>query len=115
MPGTMKKVLHWAPRVLGIIIPLCISIFAFDVFEHSRGFWRTALALMMHLIPTFALAGVLLVAWRWRRVGAALYAVLGLVYIIMFWGRFDLVVYFMIAGPPLLTAALLLLDWKYGG
>jgi hypothetical protein len=28
--------------------------------------WETLLALAMHLIPTFVLIAVLVVAWRWR-------------------------------------------------
>lgn len=115
MDPTMKKILHWTPRVLGIIFPLFISVFALDVFGHGYGFWRTALALLIHLVPSFALAGLLLVAWRWRRVRAAIYAGLGAANIITAWGRFDLAAHLLISGPLFLMAALLLLDWRYGG
>lgn len=108
-----KRILHWAPRVLGIAFPLFVALFALDVFGPGRGFWRTALALLMHLIPSFALAGALLIAWRWRRTGALLYAALGLAYVVMSWGKVVLAAHAAIAGPPLLAAALLLLDWRY--
>ncbi|MCU0607193.1 MAG: hypothetical protein MUF78_07195 [Candidatus Edwardsbacteria bacterium] len=116
MPETLKKALHWAPRVLGTLFPLFIALFAFDVLGHGMGFWRTALALLMHLAPSSALAAVLLVAWRWRLAGAVLYAAAGATFIILFHGRWrgDLLPYLLIAGPPLLTAALLVLDWKSG-
>ncbi len=108
-----RGVLHWAPRVLGLLFPLFVALFALDVFGQGQGFWRTALALLMHLVPSFALAAVLLIAWRWRLAGVLLYALAGAAFIAMFHGRWrgDLLPYLLIAGPMFLIAALLLLDW----
>jgi len=39
-----RGVLHWAPRVLGLLFPLFVALFALDVFGQGQGFWRTALA-----------------------------------------------------------------------
>ncbi|MRR09045.1 hypothetical protein EG831_02940 [bacterium] len=111
-----KRILHWAPRVLGALFPLFIALFALDVFGQGQGSWRTALALLMHLVPSFALSGVLAIAWHWRRAGALLYASAGAAFIILFHERWrgDALPCLLIAGPLFMIAALLLLDRRYG-
>jgi glucose-6-phosphate-specific signal transduction histidine kinase len=52
-----------------------------DVFGENLGFWRTVLALIMHLIPVFVLIAALILAWRWEWIGAVLYAAAGLLHI----------------------------------
>jgi hypothetical protein len=95
------------------LFPLLLGVFALDVFGHGQGFWRTILALLIHLTPSLVLTGALLMAWRWLRIGAAIYAALGAVYIITAWGRCDLAAFYFIAGPALLISVLLLLDWHF--
>ncbi len=58
-----NKILYWTPRVLGILFAVFISIFALDVFG-EYGFPEVLVALFMHLIPTFLVVGVLLIAWK---------------------------------------------------
>jgi hypothetical protein len=67
----------------------------------------------VHLIPTYLVLIALAVAWRWQQVGAAIFIALGLLYIVMAWGRFHWSVYAVISGPLLLIGALFLLDWRY--
>src|SRR5262249_53398337 len=69
MKTTSKRLLFWTPRVLCLLFAAFISLFALDVFGESRGFWQTALALAMHLIPTFILLAVLALSWRWEWIG----------------------------------------------
>jgi hypothetical protein len=71
-----RRVLFWAPRVLCVLFALFASMFAFDVFSESRGFWPTVGGLLIHLVPTCILVIVLLVAWRWEWVGAVLFTAL---------------------------------------
>jgi hypothetical protein len=47
----MKVFIYWLPRVSAILFILFISVFALDVFTEPN--W--ALALFMHLIPSFIL------------------------------------------------------------
>ena len=89
-----------------------ISLFALDVFDESRGFWQTAVALLMHLIPTAILLVLLAVSWRWEWVGGAVFPTLGVIYLVMFWGRFHWSVYVLIAGPLFLLGVLFLLSWR---
>ena len=90
-------------------------MFALDVFGHGQGFWATALALLMHLIPTGILLIFLALAWRWEWVGGILFPALGAFYIFAFWGRFPWGTYAIIAGPLCVVGALFLLSWGQRG
>lgn len=117
-----KRVLFWAPRALSIAFVLFVSLFAMDVFDEHRGFWPTAEALTLHLIPSFVLIAVLVLAWKWEWIGAAMYGAAGAAYILwvtamsrpvspatrITWAL-------TIAGPALLIAALFLANWLRHG
>jgi hypothetical protein len=111
MARIWKPLLHWAPRVLCIAFALFLSLFALDVFEEGLGLWKTILALVIHLIPTWLVLGVLALSWRWPWGGGILYAALGVFYMVSNWGRFHWSAFALIAGPLFLIAALFLLDW----
>ncbi len=104
-----NKILYWTPRVLGILFAVFISIFALDVFG-EYGFPEVLVALFMHLIPTFLIVGVLLIAWKWNLVGGILYIGLGLFYIGFGWGKFEGLVFLIVAGPAFLTGLLFILN-----
>jgi hypothetical protein len=70
----MKKFLYWLPRIFAILFILFISIFALDVFAQPD--W--ALALVMHLIPSFILIILTGIAWKHERIGGYLFLVAGL-------------------------------------
>ena len=82
MTDTSKTALFWAPRALSILLILFISMFALDVFGENLGFWRTFVALSMHLVPSCILVVALALAWKWEWVGAAAYAALGTFHIV---------------------------------
>ena len=67
-----KRGLFWTPRVLGILIAVFFSLFALDVFSGGYGFWKTILALLIHLVPTYIVVIALVIAWRWEWAGAIL-------------------------------------------
>jgi hypothetical protein len=118
MSDLSKRALFWAPRVLSILFIAFVSMFALDVFDEHLGFWRTIVALAMHLVPSFVLIVALILAWRWEWVGAALYGAAGLLYIawVVSMSRpvppvIRLSWVLTIAGPALLIAALFLANW----
>jgi hypothetical protein len=117
MNPLLKRLLFWSPRVLCILFAVFLSMFALDVFDGRHGFWRTMLALFMHLIPVFALILVLVVSWRWEWVGAGFFPLLGLLYIWRMGGRFrwpfSLINCLTIAGPLFVLGALFLFNWLY--
>jgi hypothetical protein len=110
---TTKRALFWTPRILCIAFALFLVIFAFDVFDEAHGFWETAAALGMHLIPNFLLIIVLIVSWKREWFGALLFGALGVLYIVTMWRRFPLDVYLLIAGPLFVMAILFYLNWHY--
>ncbi len=106
-----KRVLLWTPRILGIMFAAFISIFALDVFGEGYGFWKTVLALLLHLIPTGIILVVLALSWRWEWVGGVLFVALAALYLIAFWGRFPWSAYFVISGSLFLVGILFLINW----
>ena len=113
MKTTIKRSLFWTPRILCLLFAGFISLFARDVFGEHHGFWNTALALLMHLIPTGILLLILAVSWRWEWVGGLLFPALGAIYLVAFWGRFHWSAYAVLSGSLFLLGALFLLNWKY--
>ena len=107
------RILHWAPRVLGIVLAAFISIFALDVFGEGYGFWGTLLALIMHLVPTFLIVGALLAGWRWEWPGGVLFIGLGsILYGHVTGQEMDFVTYLLlIPGPLAFVGVLFLMNW----
>ncbi len=114
MQRPVPRVLFWAPRILGILFAIFISVFALDVFEEGYGFWETILALLVHLIPTAILVAVLVISWRWEWVGGVLFPALGVLYLVMAKG-FHWSAYLMVSGPLFLMGVLFLVNWLYRG
>ena len=112
-----QQLLYWAPRALSIVFAVLSSLFALDVFKEGQGFWVTALALLMHLIPTFLILIVLAVSWRREWIGGALFVVVAVLYVVWAWNKPFGVwsTFLLIAGPLVLTGALFLLNWYYRG
>jgi prolipoprotein diacylglyceryltransferase len=65
------KVLHWLPRVLCIFTILFVSLFALDSFSNPTAF-------LIHLIPSFILCAILIIAWRWEKAGGIILTIAGL-------------------------------------
>lgn len=76
---TSVKIAHWVPRILCILAILFISLFALDSFSQERTFWQNLGALLMHLVPSFILIGLLIVAWKWEFAGGIVFILLGVV------------------------------------
>jgi hypothetical protein len=104
------RLLHWTPRVLGILFVAFLALFALDVFDMGLGFWDTLVALTMHLLPNFVLLAIVILAWRWPWVGGVGFLGFAAVYMATFRG-FDWLTYVMIAGIPALIGLLYLADW----
>ncbi len=64
----------WLPRILSILFIAFISMFALDVFGKPQWF----LALLMHLIPSYFLIAVTIIAWKNEVVGGFLFLLAGL-------------------------------------
>jgi hypothetical protein len=120
MTSLSKRLLFWTPRALAIVFIAFLSLFALDVFGEGYGFWQTLLALVIHLIPTWILIALLILAWRWEWIGAVSYAAAGILYIATVLSRplpaaVKLNWALTIAGPALIIAALFLFNWLKRG
>jgi len=75
---TSIRVFHWLPRIICIIAILFISMFAADAFGPDKTIWQQLGDFFMHLIPSFVLTALLIVAWKWEYIGGIIFIVLGL-------------------------------------
>ena len=110
MRPTYKQILHWLPRMLAIFGILFLSVFALDVFVEYATLSDIAVALTMHLVPSFLLIGATVVAWRWRILGGILFLILGFVSI-FFFHTYENTWSFLIVTLPTLIVGLLFL-WE---
>lgn len=77
-----------------------------DVFSEDYSLGETILALLIHLIPTIIIVFMLVIAWRRESIGAILFIVLPLLFLIM--SRWES---WIISGPLLLIGVLFLFNW----
>jgi hypothetical protein len=109
----MKQVLFWFPRVLCILFALFLSLFAPDVFSEDSSVWDKIVGLLIHLVPVYVVAILLIVAWRWEWVGAIVFTGLGLFYLSQAWGQEHWAAIVTISGSLTLIGVLFLLNWTY--
>ena len=109
MTAYSRRVLFWTPRGLSIAFAIFLSLFALDVFSEGYGFWKTLVALTIHLIPAAIVLAALAVAWRGELVGAVLFVGAGLLYAKSAWRHPSSIV--GISGPLFVIAALFLVNW----
>jgi hypothetical protein len=110
MNKSLRNILHWTPRIAGILFVLFISLFALDVFDSGLSFWETVAALLIHLIPSILLAVAIAIAWKREWFGALLF-IGWAVWYVSFMRGFDWIAYVVIAGLPALIGLFFLVDW----
>jgi len=116
MDKKISKFIYWTPRILSIIFICFIALFSLDVFGNNYGFWGTALAFLMHNIPTIILIAILIISWKYEIVGGVAFILAGLLYILTLamnpqfeWYMISWSV--IIAGPAFLIGILFLVGW----
>jgi len=110
MNKTIKNVLFWTPRFMGILFVLFLSLFSLDVFDMELGFWETLLAWLIHSIPSVVLLVALVLAWKWEWIGALIFIGWAILYLVAFRDQ-SLSAYLAISGLPALIGLLFLLGW----
>jgi hypothetical protein len=75
---TSIRLFHWLPRIICILAILFISLFATDAFTPGLTIWQQLGAFFIHLIPSFILLALLIVAWKWEFIGGIIFTVIGL-------------------------------------
>lgn len=109
--------LHWAPRVLSIVAILFISMFSLDVFQSGMPLKDVILGWLVHMIPSFVLTIILIIAWKWEKTGGIIFLAIGLAFSpVIFWGNYtnnhsiwmSLVIIITITFPFIITGILFL-------
>ena len=72
------KVIHWLPRIICILAILFVSMFALDAFDSELTIWQQIGDFLMHLIPSFVLIILLIIAWKWEFIGGIIFTLIGL-------------------------------------
>ncbi len=75
---TTSKIIYWVPRILCVLAILFISMFALDAFDPGLPLSQQILGFLMHMIPSFALLLVLVIAWKWEYIGGIIFAIIGI-------------------------------------
>ncbi|MEX2007457.1 MAG: hypothetical protein WD992_01675 [Candidatus Levyibacteriota bacterium] len=103
------KFFYWTPRVLAIVFICFLAIFALDVFIPGKTLGYYLVALFMHLIPNFALALVLAIAWKRQNLGGILFILAFIAFLLFFGGRGVPWIQTLLFSPLLLIGALFLI------
>ncbi|MFA7676354.1 MAG: hypothetical protein WCY28_03035 [Candidatus Shapirobacteria bacterium] len=69
----MKKFFYWLPRILAILFIGFISMFVLDIIGEPQ--WL--LALLIHLIPSYFLIAITIIAWKNESLGGVLFQLAG--------------------------------------
>lgn len=72
------SLVHWIPRILCVLAILFISMFALDAFAPGLTLMQQIGGFLIHLIPSFILLALLLVAWKWEYTGGIIFTIIGL-------------------------------------
>lgn len=74
----MQRLFYIAPRAIAVVGILFISLFALDVGAEGMPFFELLIGTLIHLLPSFGLLVVFVVAWRHEVAGGVLFILCGL-------------------------------------
>ncbi|MBU1974888.1 MAG: hypothetical protein KKG59_00635 [Nanoarchaeota archaeon] len=104
------RTLFWLPRGLVLLFILFLAVFGFDVFGSGQGFWWDLLGFIIHLMPVWMLAIILVVSWRRPLVGGIGFVAMALIFWILFDPSPPAMIFLIF--PQLVVAILYFLEWK---
>ncbi len=104
-----SRLLHWTPRLLGVLYAVFISLFAFDVWGMDGPFGARLGGFLIHLAPTYAVVVALIIAWARPAAGGVVFLGLAAVFS-LFFGWNETSVLLVMALPLVVIGALFLAD-----
>ncbi len=105
-------VLLWAPRILGILVCLFLSLFALDAFSEGKTVLEGLRGFLVHVSPMVVLLGVVGLSWRREWVGGVVFTALAVAY--AYFARQHPSWIVVVAGPVFLVGILFLASWARG-
>lgn len=112
----LAKFLYIMPRAAGLLIILFVGMFSLDVFGQGYGFWETALAFLMHSLPSIVMAVVLALAWRRPVIGFVAFLLAALFFLrFLIGGRIleNFGSMLLFSGPMAVIALMFWLNWRW--
>lgn len=100
---------YWLPRILAMLFIGFLSLFALDVFIPGQPLFSMIGAFLIHLIPSFILIGLLLVAWKKEEAGGILFILIAFFMFAFFRNPFWTNI--ALFGPLVVIGILFLLHW----
>lgn len=110
MDTKKEHLIYWTPRILSLLFILFLSLFSLDVFGEYKGL-AIIIPLAMHLLPSFALLVVAMIAWKYDIVGVIVFLLFALWYTWTVASSGHLFWSLPIAGPAFLVSILFFLNW----
>ncbi|MFA6466719.1 MAG: hypothetical protein WCV71_02585 [Patescibacteria group bacterium] len=98
----MNKTLSFAARGFAILFIIITGLFALDIGKFS--WW----GLFMHLLPSLILLVILIISWKYEKIGGILWLLAAMAYVVLVWGKVDWLTYLIMTGPILVIAILFL-------
>lgn len=74
----------WFPRILTIIFTLFLSLFALDAFAGDAPLIEKIGGFLIHLIPSYLLIAILIVAWKKPKIGGFVFIILSIIFTLYF-------------------------------
>ncbi len=94
-----KKVIHWAPRTLSALLVLFWVFFVFA----SHGL---SIVTLIESVVWIVVLAATIIAWKREEIGAAIFIILGLLYVGLTWTKADWVIDLIVSVPFILTGIL---------
>lgn len=108
----MKKTMKWLPRVLAIAYILFISIFALDAFSEEYTLLEMIVGFLVHLLPSFILVIITLIAWKKEFTGGILFIISGVGFTLFFNTYRELISFVLISIPLIVIGLLFIISGK---
>jgi len=96
----------------GILYAFAFLVFAADVFSKAQSVSQTLIDLVLHCIPTVIVLLLVVIAHKRPYLGAIIFGVLALTYIITGWSGMHWSAHLLIAGPLMLMSILYIIAYK---
>ena len=96
----------WIPRVVAILFILFVSLFALDAFSGEASVLVKLGGFLIHLVPSFVLSAILVLAWKRPAYGGAAFILAGILFTLVFNTHEQLSSFLSISVPPFVIGAL---------
>jgi len=106
-----SKILNRIAKVLIVVYAIFLSLFSLDAFTGSAPWYMELGGFLIHLIPTYIIIALAVLAWRNAKMGGIAIIVFGIIFT-LYYSIYDLATFMMLAFPLFLTGALFWLSSK---